>query len=78
MPSARWPLTGRSTACSPSLPDRPASGDPGRAAANSATLEQELMPISIGITGNVAVVSYYYKVARGNDDTLTTTTYHRR
>jgi hypothetical protein len=48
------------------------------AAANGATLEQELMPISIVITGNVAVVSYYYKVARGNDDTLTTTTHHHR
>ena len=28
------------------------------------TLEQELLPISIAITGNVAVVTYYYSVAR--------------
>jgi len=31
------------------------------------TLEQEIMPISIVITGNVAVVNYYYSVAREND-----------
>jgi hypothetical protein len=33
-------------------------------AANGSTLEQELLPISIVITGNVAVVNYYYSVAR--------------
>ena len=38
------------------------------AAANGATLEQELMPISIVITGNVAVVNYYYQVAREDND----------
>jgi hypothetical protein len=38
------------------------------AAANGATLEQELMPISIVITGNVAVVNYYYQVAREDKD----------
>jgi hypothetical protein len=38
------------------------------AAANGATLEQELMPISIAITGNVAVVNYYYQVAREDND----------
>jgi hypothetical protein len=32
------------------------------------TLEQELMPISIVITGNVAVVNYYYQVAREDND----------
>lgn len=37
-------------------------------AANGATLEQELMPISIVITGNVAVVNYYYQVAREDND----------
>ena len=37
-------------------------------AANGATLEQELMPISIAITGNVAVVNYYYQVAREDND----------
>jgi hypothetical protein len=30
------------------------------------TLEQEMTPISIVITGNVAVVNYYYSVAREN------------
>jgi ketosteroid isomerase-like protein len=30
------------------------------------TLEQELLPISIAVTGNVAVVTYYYSVAREN------------
>jgi hypothetical protein len=30
------------------------------------TLEQELLPISIAITGNVAVVTYYYSAAREN------------
>lgn len=38
------------------------------AAANGATLEQELMPISIVVTGNVAVVNYYYQVAREDND----------
>jgi ketosteroid isomerase-like protein len=38
------------------------------AATNGATLEQELMPISIAITGNVAVVNYYYQVAREDND----------
>jgi hypothetical protein len=38
------------------------------AATNGATLEQELMPISIAITGNVAVVTYYYQVAREDND----------
>jgi hypothetical protein len=33
---------------------------------NSTVLEQELYPISITITGNVAVVQYYYRVAREN------------
>jgi hypothetical protein len=37
-------------------------------AANSATLEQGLTPISIVITGNVAVVNYYYQVAREDHD----------
>ena len=32
--------------------------------ATGATLEQELFPISITITGNVAVVHYYYQSAR--------------
>lgn len=35
-------------------------------ASNSSTLEQELFPISIVITGNVAVVNYYYMAAREN------------
>jgi hypothetical protein len=35
-------------------------------AANGATLEQELFPISITITGDVAVVQYNYMVAREN------------
>jgi hypothetical protein len=35
-------------------------------AANDNVLEQELLPISIVITGNVAVVNYYYSVAREN------------
>lgn len=35
-------------------------------AANNNVLEQELQPISIVITGNVAVVNYYYSVAREN------------
>lgn len=35
-------------------------------ASNSSTLEQELFPISIVITGNVAVVNYYYQSAREN------------
>ena len=34
--------------------------------ANTTTLEQELVPISATITGNVAVVQYYYRVAREN------------
>lgn len=33
---------------------------------SSSTLEQELFPISIVITGNVAVVNYYYSAAREN------------
>ena len=33
---------------------------------NGTTLEQELSPISIVITGNVAVVNYYYSVAVEN------------
>lgn len=37
-------------------------------AANGATLEQGLMPISIVITGNIAVVNYYYQVAREDHD----------
>lgn len=36
------------------------------AADNSAVLEQELFPISITVTGNVAVVQYNYQVAREN------------
>lgn len=35
-------------------------------AANNNVLEQELLPISIVITGNVAVVNYYYSIAREN------------
>jgi hypothetical protein len=35
--------------------------------ANSAVLEQELYPISITITGNVAVVQYHYQIARENE-----------
>jgi ketosteroid isomerase-like protein len=35
-------------------------------AANGATLEHEIMPISIAITGNLAVVNYYYSIAREN------------
>ena len=35
--------------------------------ANTTTLEQELFPISIAITGNVAVVQYWYQVARENE-----------
>jgi hypothetical protein len=35
-------------------------------AANGSTLEQELLPISIAITGNVAVVNYYYTFVREN------------
>jgi hypothetical protein len=38
------------------------------AAASGATLEQGLTPISIVITGNVAVVNYYYQVAREDHD----------
>jgi hypothetical protein len=34
--------------------------------ANSSVLEQELFPISITITGNVAVVQYHYMTAREN------------
>jgi hypothetical protein len=33
---------------------------------NATTLEQELFPISIAITGNVAVVQYRYETAREN------------
>lgn len=33
-------------------------------AENGSTLEQELFPISVTITGNVAVVQYHYMVAR--------------
>ena len=33
---------------------------------NSAVLEQELFPISVTITGNVAVVHYRYAIAREN------------
>jgi hypothetical protein len=33
---------------------------------NSTVLEQEIFPLSITITGNVAVVSYHYQVAREN------------
>jgi hypothetical protein len=33
---------------------------------NTTTLEQELFPISVTITGNVAVVQYHYMVARKN------------
>ncbi len=35
--------------------------------ANSTVLEQELFPISITITGTIAVVHYHYQVAREND-----------
>ena len=35
-------------------------------AENGSTLEQELFPISVTITGNVAVVQYHYMVAREN------------
>ena len=35
-------------------------------AANGSTLEQELLPISIVITGNIAVVNYYYSLVREN------------
>lgn len=34
---------------------------------NSTTLEHEIFPISATITGNVAVVQYYYMLAREND-----------
>jgi len=34
--------------------------------ASSAILEQELFPISVTITGNVAVAQYHYQVAREN------------
>jgi hypothetical protein len=33
---------------------------------NSTVLEQELFPISITLTGNVAVVQYNYQIAREN------------
>lgn len=33
---------------------------------NSTTLEYELLPVSTTITGNVAVVQYYYMMAREN------------
>jgi hypothetical protein len=33
---------------------------------NNTVLEQEVFPISITITGNVAVVQYYYRIAREN------------
>ncbi len=33
---------------------------------SSTVLEQELLPISTTITGNVAVVQYYYRMAREN------------
>ena len=33
---------------------------------NGSTLEQELFPISVTITGNIAVVQYHYMVAREN------------
>ena len=36
--------------------------------ANSTVLEQELFPISIVITGNVAVVNYTYQIARENNE----------
>jgi hypothetical protein len=35
-------------------------------AANNKVLEQELLPIPIVITGDVAVVNYYYSIAREN------------
>ncbi len=34
--------------------------------ANSTVLEQELFPISVTVTGNVAVVHYRYQIAREN------------
>jgi hypothetical protein len=34
--------------------------------ANSTVLEQELFPISVTITGNLAVVQYWYQIAREN------------
>ena len=34
--------------------------------ANTTVLEQELFPVSITITGNVAVAQYHYQVAREN------------
>jgi hypothetical protein len=46
--------------------------------ANGTVLEQELFPISITITGNVAVVHYYYQVAREDlkkERTMTTGRY---
>jgi ketosteroid isomerase-like protein len=33
---------------------------------NGSTLEQELFPVSITVTGNIAVVHYHYMVAREN------------
>ena len=33
-------------------------------AASGATLEQEILPISVVVTGNVAVVNYYYSAVR--------------
>ncbi len=36
--------------------------------ANGTVLEQELFPISIVITGNVAVVNYTYQIARENNE----------
>jgi hypothetical protein len=33
---------------------------------NGTVLEQEILPISVTITGNVAVAQYYYIVAREN------------
>ncbi len=35
-------------------------------AENGSTLEQELFPISVTITGNIAVVQYNYMIAREN------------
>jgi hypothetical protein len=34
---------------------------------SSTVLEQELFPISLTITGNVAVAQYYYRIARENE-----------
>ena len=34
--------------------------------ANATVLEQELFPISVTITGNLAVVQYWYQIAREN------------